>query len=354
VSQTCPDASAGPSIVVQAIEDARRAMAERPTGPQPPACLVTAFVQIPIVVPDSLSEHALGIATELERRGGTGAREVLAGEIVLLSRARRYPDVSRAYTRLVAVDPQPSLALMRIAIVAAHQRSDTASLLRLLSAAASQPGAPPALRMEHTVLQQVGALHSAINESRGFIRQNPKYTAAYPSLVGNFGTLGNADSVVAYIGRALKQGMTQTSLAPAIDNAVNTMLRHATLYGTSYGWEAPIGEATRLDTALPTPSTKFLVASLIAQSAEQPIAELGPLIEGSSLFPRTPANEASQRRRPACQRIAPLKSSLDGATARMREGGDRFAAAGASQLNAALSTERDRLAALQEVCTRNP
>jgi len=313
-------------------------------------------VQIPIVVPDSLSEHALGIATELDRRGGGDAREVLASEIVLLSRARRYPDVSRAYARLVAIDPQPSLALMRIAIVAAHQQSDTTALLKLLSAAASRPEASPTVRMERTVLQQVGALHSAINESRGFVRQNPKYVAAYPSLVGNFGTLGNADSVVAYIGRALRQGVTRTSLAPAVDPAVNTMLRHASLYGSSsYRWETQIAAATRLDSALTTPSTKFLVASLIAQSAEQPIAELGPLIEGSSLFPRVPPREASERRGPACQRIGPLSSSLDVAAAHLREGGDRFAvAAGVSQLGAALSTERERLTALREVCTRNP
>jgi hypothetical protein len=356
VSQTCPDASAGPSIIVQAVEDARHAMIERPTGAVPPACLVTAFVQIPIVVPESLSEHALGIATELDRRGGGDQREVLASEVTLLSRARRYADVSRAYTRLVAIDPQPTLPLIRMAIVAAHQRSDTAALLRLLSAAASRPEPSPTARMERTVLQQVGALHSAINESRGFVRQNPKYVAAYPSLIGNFGTLGNVDSVVVYIGRALKQGVTRPSLATAVDPAVNTLLRHATLYGNSSdGWETQIAAATRLDSALTTPSTKFLVASLIAQSAEQPIAELSPLIEGSSIFPRMSANAASERRGPACRRIGPLTSSLDVAAARLREGGDRFAVAtGVSQLGAALSAERERLVALQEVCARNP
>jgi hypothetical protein len=210
--------------------------------------------------------------------------------------------------------------------------------------------------MERTVLQQVGALRSAINESRGFVRQNPKYVAAYPSLIGNFGTLGNVDSVVVYIGRALGQGVTRPSLATAVDPAVNTLLRHATLYGnSSYGWETQIAAATRLDAALTTPSTKFLVASLIAQSAEQPIAELSPLIEGSSIFPGMSANAASERRGPACRRIGPLTSSLDVATARLREGGDRFAvAAGVAQLGAALSAERERLVALQEVCARNP
>src|SRR5262249_55192603 len=54
VSQTCPEPSAGPSIIVQAVEDARRAMVANPAGPVPPACLVTAFVRIPVVVPDSL------------------------------------------------------------------------------------------------------------------------------------------------------------------------------------------------------------------------------------------------------------------------------------------------------------
>src|SRR5262249_24389368 len=164
-----------------------------------------------------------------------------------------------------AIDPQPPLVIIRFAVVAAHQRGDTATMLRLLSGAAARPDAPPAFRTEHTVLQKVGALRSAIDESRGFIRQNPKYAAAYPSLVGNFGTLGKADSVIAYIVRALRQGVARSSLAPTVDPFVNTLLRHAALYGSAYGWETQIAAATRLDSALSTPSTKFLVASLIAQ-----------------------------------------------------------------------------------------
>jgi hypothetical protein len=328
-------------------------MAANPTGPVPPPCLVTAFVRIPIVVPDSLTEHALDIAAELDRRGAD-RREVLESEITLLSRARRYNDVLRAYDRLVLAEPQPPLAVMRLAIVAAHQRPDTAKLLRLLSVAASRGDAPPALRAEHTVLQQVGALRSAIDESRGFIRQNPKYAAAYPSLVGNFGTLGKADSVIAYIGRALRQGVARSSLVPAVDPLVNTMLRHAALYGSTYGWEAHIAAAARLDSALATPSTKFLVASLIAQAAEPQIAELGPLIEGSSLFPRAAGSAAPQPLTSACQRVAPLLSSLDVAAARLREAGDRYAGGGVSQLAAGIAVERDRLTALRDACARTP
>jgi hypothetical protein len=354
VSQTCPDASAGPSIIVQAVEDARRLMAQHPTGPVPPACLVTAFVRVPVVVPESLSEHALGIAMEIDRRGGGDQREVLASEIALLARERRYAEVSSTYGRLAAVNPEPPLELMRLAIVAAHQRADTATLLRLLPAAASRPGAQPAFRMELTVLQQVGALRSAISESRGYIRQNPKYAAAYPSLVANYGTLGATDSVVAFIGRGLRQGVTRASLTPAVDPSVNTMLRHATLYGSASPWETQIAAAVRLDSALTTPSTKFLVASLIVQSLEQPIAELGPLIEGSSLFSLASPSEAARRRTPACQRVGPLTASLERAGARLRDGGDRFAASGVSQLQATISAERERLAALRDACTRNP
>jgi hypothetical protein len=328
-------------------------MAAQPAGAVPPACLVTAFVRIPVGVPDSLTEHAIDIVAELDRRG-QDRREVLASEITLLSRARRYREASRAYDRLVAIDPQPSLATMRLAIVAARQAQDTVKLLRLLLAAESRADAPPALRTERTVLQQVGALRSAIDESRGFIRQNPKYAAAYPSLVGNFGTLGNVDSVVAYIGRALRQGVARSSVAPAVDPMVNTMLRHAALYGASYGWDPQVAAATRLDSALTTTSTKFLVASIIAQAAEPQIAELGPLIEGSALFPRASGSTAVQRPASACQRIAPLMASLDVASARLRDGGDRHAGGSVSQIVAGIAAERERLAALRDVCVRTP
>ncbi|HEX3867204.1 MAG TPA: hypothetical protein VHV78_10635 [Gemmatimonadaceae bacterium] len=357
VSQTCPDASDGPSIVVQAVEDARHAMAANPSGPVPPVCLVTAFARIPVIVPDSIIDHTLGIAAELDRRGAA-PRELLMSEITLLSRARRYPDVTRAYRRLVAIDPQPPMDVGRLALAAAFHDGDTTALLHLLAAAASRPDASPPIRTEHTVLQQTGALRSAIAEARGFIRQNPKYPSAYPSLVGNFGTLGITDSVVAYIGRGLKQGATRTSLMPALDPFVNTMLRHASLYGSSYGWDAQIAAAVRVDSALTMPSTKFLVAALIIQASEPQIAELGASIEGSSLGAAMPGaaatSEAVQQRASACRRIPAVASSLDVASTRLRDGGDRYSGGGVQQLGGALSSARDRLTALQAVCARAP
>jgi hypothetical protein len=100
-------------------------------------------------------------------------------------------------------------------------------------------------------------------------------------------------------------------------------------------------------------------SSLVAENGAREVVpghrRVSPLIEGSSLFPRMSASAASERRAPACRRIGPLTSSLDVAAAGLREGGDRFAvAAGVSQLGAALSAERERLVALQEVCARNP
>jgi hypothetical protein len=136
-----------------------------------------------------------------------------------------------------------------------------------------------------------------------------------------------------------------------VDPVVNTMLRHAALYGRAYGWEPQIAAATRLDSALTTPSTKFLVASLVVQAAEPQIAELGPLIEGSSLFPRAVGSTA-QPSAPACQRVSSLLSSLDVAVTRLREAGEKNA--GASQLALGIAAERERLAALRDACTRAP
>lgn len=353
ISQTCPDPTDGPSIVVQAVEDAHRAMAANPTGPVPPVCLVTAFARIQTAIPDSLDAHAIAIAAELDKRG-MDRKNLLASEIALLARAGRYAEVSRTYDRLVALDPHPSTDVMRIAIVAAYQRGDSTSLLRLLTAAAARADAPPALKSEQNVMRQVPQLKAAINESRGLIRQNPKYTQAYPALVGNFGTMGATDSVVAYIQRGLKQGATRASISPGLDLFVNAMLRHSAVYTTANGWDAQIADATRVDEALSTTSTKFLVASLIVQGMEPRIAELTSQITGSSLVPHATGAAASSDagRASACQRVTAALASLDLASAKLKEGGDRYTGGGVAQIAAGIGAERERLGALRDVCTR--
>jgi hypothetical protein len=316
---------------------------------------VTAFAQIPIVLPDSLTDHTLSIAAEIDRRG-SAPRELLASEITLLSRAHRYREVSRTYDRLVAINPQPPFDVVKLALAAAHFDADTTTLLRLLAAASARGDAPAAMRTEHNVLQQTSALHSAIAEARGFVRQNPKNVNNYPSLVGNFGTLGNADSVVAYAGRALRQGVTRASLTPALDGFVNTMLRHASLYGSSYGWDAQVSGAVLVDSALATPSTQFLVAALIVEASGPQIAELGPLIERNSVRSAAPGGAATaetlHRRDGACRRVATIAASLDLASAKLRDGGSRYAGGGAQQLGSALSASRERLSVLQANCGR--
>ena len=157
VMQTCPDPSDGPSIVINAVDEAHRAFVANSNTPLPPVCVLAAFARIASPLPDSLDAGALALAGELRRRG-SDQRELLATEIVLLARMRRYADVSAAYTRLVALDSQPAIEVSRLAITAAHQRSDTAMLIRILARTATRPGAGPSMTAELNVLRQVSAL----------------------------------------------------------------------------------------------------------------------------------------------------------------------------------------------------
>jgi hypothetical protein len=318
-------------------------------------CVVTAFARLDGYLPDSLVEHAASLATEIGRRSGA-QRDLLASEVLLLGRARRYAEVLPTYDRLTSVDSTPAMDVMRVAISAAWQQRDTVRLTRILTRAAPRADAPPAMRNELNVLRQVGALRAAIDESRGLLRQNPKYLAAYPSLVGNFGTLGRADSVRSYLQRALGQGAARASLQTSVDPFVNTMLRHAALYPTVFLGETAIAAASRVDSALSTASTKFLVASLIAQSAEPEIAEINALVSGSSWLPRgtsaSAAAETTRARRDACHRIPPILARLSAGEQRLRDGGDRFPGAGVAQIRSGLSAERDRLTLLQDICSR--
>jgi hypothetical protein len=356
--QTCPSASDGPSIVVNAVEDAHRALVTNPSTPLPPPCVLSALARLTTPLPDSLEAHAIGVATELGRRGGNqrDLRDLRESEVLLYSRAHRYADASRAYDALVTMDPQPSMDVSRMAIVAAHERGDTAALVRLLTRNAPRADAPAVIRAELNVQRQLATLHDAIAEARGLVRQNPKYLAAYPSLIGNFGTLGVPDSVAAYIRRALAQGTTRASLTTSVDPLVNTMLRQATLYGSAYGWGAPIAAAARVDSVLTTPSTKFLIASLIVQSVDPQVTEIGGLVNGTSFGVRpvggASASVGSSDRAAGCARIAPALASLARAEAHMREGGERYSGGGAAQVAGAISAERSRLTAFQDVCGR--
>ncbi len=350
IMQTCPEPSDGPSIVVNAVEEAHRALLSNPATALPPGCVLAAFARIPGTMPDSIDAHALAIAAELAKRGGN-QRDVLASQVVLYARAHRYADVSSTYGRLAAIDPQPPIDVAQLAIAAVRQRGDTAALLRLVSKTAARADAPPALRTESNILKQVGALRSAVNEARGLVRQNPKYVAAYPSLIANFGTLGMTDSVVAYVRRALANGATRASLTTSVDPLVNAMLRHAALYGSTYGWDAQIASAMRVDSVISTPSTKFLVASLIAQAAEPRITEITAQVKGVSWLPKgSAAADASQDRARGCRQIASVVTSLDAAEAKMRAGGAGYAGGGATQMAASIAAERGQLAMLQDLC----
>lgn len=355
VMQTCPSAADGPSIVINAVDEAHRAFVANPATPLPPVCVLTAFARITGPLPDSLDDHALALAGELRRRG-SDQRELLAAEIVLFARLRRYAEVSRAYDRLVALDSQPTIEVSRLAIAAAHQRADTATLVRTLARTLSQPGAGSSRAAELNVLRQMNALRSAIDEARGLVRQNPKYLAAYPSLVGNFGTLGLADSVIVYVRRALAQGVPRATLSPSLETFVTATLRHAALYGSTYGWDAQIAAAARVDSALTSPSTRFLVASLMVQSTEPAIAEISSLVSGNafsaSATDAAARNRAEQRRTAACQRIAPLLERLNVAQAYLRNGGDRYAGGGVPQITAGLTAGQSTLATLQGQCAR--
>src|SRR5262245_6320922 len=83
----CPDPTDGPSIVINAIDEAHRAWVANPTSTQlPPACVFAAFARVANSVTDSLNNGALALVAESRRRGPV-EREVLAAEVLLLARA---------------------------------------------------------------------------------------------------------------------------------------------------------------------------------------------------------------------------------------------------------------------------
>jgi hypothetical protein len=203
------------------------------------------------------------------------------------------------------------------------------------------------MRTEYNVIRQTSQLWGAINEARGLVRQNPRYFAAYPSLVGNFGTLGLADSVIATFRRALAAGAARSAVVPSVETLVGAMVRHATLYGSTYSWDSAIATAMRVDSAVSAPSTKFLTAAMIIYAAEARSTAIGALAGAPA-----PANDvaSAQQRTSGCRQIPTVSASLDLAERRLREAGDQYS--GVGQLRSALDAARKKLAALNEACSR--
>jgi hypothetical protein len=343
---TCPDPADGPSIVANDINEAYRAWTSNSSSPLPPACVFTALARVNTGVTDSTNGRAITLVGEMRRRGASPeARDLVAAEVVLFARGRRFAEVSRAYDRLIAVDSQPSIEVLRLAMAAARQRGDTASLLRILSRAAARPDANPMMRTEYNVTRQAAQLWGAISEARGLVRQNPRYFAAYPSLVGNFGTLGLPDSVIVTFRRAVAAGATRSAIVPSVETLVGAMLRHAALYGSTYGWDPVIATATRLDSAISTPSTKFLTAALIVYAAEARSTDIGAMTGSPATDPA-----AAQERATGCRQIPNVSASLDLAERRLRDGGEQYSSAG--QVRSGLSAARQKLASLSAVCAR--
>ena len=346
---SCPDPTDGPSIVANDIDEAHKAWTSNPATPLPPACVFTALSRVENSITDSTNAHALALAAEV-RKHGPETRELLAAEVVLLARGQRYAEVSRTYDKLVALDPTPALEVSQLAMAAARQRGDTASLLRILSKSVTRGDANSAMRSEYNVVRQAKRLWEAINEARGLVRQNPRYVAAYPSLVGNFGTLGLADSVAATSRRAFAAGAQRSAILPSVETLVGAMLRHAALYGSTYDWDSEIAAAKRVDAALSTPSTKFLTAAMIVYAADAQSAEIGAMV-------RTPAlasagnGAASPQHTAGCQRIPSVTASLDLAERRLGEGGDKYRSA--AQVRSGLSAAREKLASLQGMCSQS-
>jgi hypothetical protein len=340
---TCPDPSEGPSVVANNVNEAYRAWTSNPSIQLPLACVFTALARVANGVTDSVNSRGLTLVGEVRKRGPE-PRELLAAEVLLFARGRRYAEASRAYDRLVMVDSQPPSEVLRVAAAAARQRGDTSSLLRILARAVARQDASPMMRTEYNVVRQAGQLWSAINDARGLVRQKPRYVSAYPSLVGNFGPLGLADSVIATPRRALAAGANRATILPSVETLVGAMLRHAALYGSTYGWDQVIATAARVDSAFAAPSTRFLTAALIVYAAEARSTEIAAMVSNPT------SDAASEQRAAGCRRVQTVSASLDRAERRLREGGDQYS--GAGQVRSGLSAAREKLASLSGLCSR--
>lgn len=354
----CQDSVTPARLIDYELGRAHAAWRQNPQAPIPPLCVYEAIARAPVAHSDLAVAAALDLGAEALRRS-PGDAMLLKARIVLLYRAQRYAEVAPTMDELFFNGGSAHVTeeAHRVTVAAAMQLRDTAAITNRLANAAERYPRSHLFAPEYEIWRQFKRLNALVDSVHLRMKQDPRVVGGYASLASIFGNLDRPDSAIAYTKLALKHGVSRPLIEPALGSLIGLRLRRAQILASPAVWRATLPVALAADSALSTPSSKYLVAiTLLEIVADQ--ARLAQAINyslgtgepgGPGRISLTPG-QAPTLQVLTCERLAELNRMIQQARANLDAGGDKFAVQTIPALRSGLAGMTATLGQLKPRC----
>ena len=189
------------------------------------------------------------------------------------------------------------------------------------------------------------------------MRDDKTLTLGYANLVSIYGNLDMADSALAYTRIALKSGVARSVVATSLESLIGVTLRHAQFMDAPDIWERTLPRAEKIDSALSTPASKYLLALTIGKILEEETRIAGEVLSGNNVtaasgLTRKRLNDQQQSyiKVMNCPKLEQNVLQIGRVGRLLDAGGATFDPAGASSIRAATVQMRDVMTMLKPYC----
>jgi hypothetical protein len=356
-TMTCPDSLTTARMIDNGVGSMHAAWKADPRSALPPDCVYEAIARNPLAHSDSAVVQALDLTAEALRRSPENP-VVLKARVTLLSRAGRYAAVAPAVDELFFARPSMlSPTEYRLAIAAAMQLHDTVGIVNRLANAATRFPRVELFAREYDVWRQLPRLRAVIDTVRRRIAVEPGLAEGYSILASVYGNLDMPDSALANARGALKRGVSPSVVGPALESLIGVRMRRAQILGATEAWQRTLPVALAIDSVLPTPASKYLVALTLSEI----VADGTRLAQEIHFGLETGQPEGYGRleirdsgstvlRVMTCERLAELRGMIALANSKLASGGRRFATETIPALQTELDTMNKILEQLKPKC----
>ena len=342
----CPDSTDTQGIIEANVVRAARAQ-QASADVAVPSCFSVAVARDPWAYADSIVRDAVSLSDAVLTRNPADVAN-LEARLTLLPRIGRARDATASFNMLLQRDPaKGTLENYRRAIAATMRAGDTASRIRLLSAAVNRYPNSATLVAENNIMRQLTRLHRLPDSVHQILRLDPNRTGGYATLASIYGNLDRPDSALYFTRLALTRGVPGSDVAPSLQSLVGVTLRKAQLLDAPDVWEATMPLARRIDSTLSTDASKHLfglsLVQVVSARADAYTRVLGSAMDG-------PQKIAPDLRNATCANARALPRMLDAAQQVFGAGGNRFASETMPAITAGIAKLRQQIDQLERRC----
>lgn len=357
-TMTCPDSLTTARMIDYGVGSVHAVWKANPRSGLPPDCVYESIARNPLAHSDSAVVQALDLSAEALRRSPENP-VVLKARVTLLSRAGRYAEVAPAVDELFFARPSMlSPTEYRLAVAAAMRMHDTVAIINRLANAATRFPRVDLFAREYEVWRQLPRLRLVIDTVRRRLASEPGLAEAYSILASVYGNLDMPDSALANARRALKRGVPPAVVGPALESLIGMRMRQAQMLGAPEVWQRTLPVALAIDSVLPTPASKYLVALTLSEIVADGTRLAQEIYFGLETgrpegYGRLEIRDSGSTvlRVMTCERLADLRAMITLASSKLASGGRRFASATNPALQSELDTMKTILEQLKPKCT---